>query len=35
VQGSNLFIVVEDDLVFVPINELKGKSKDQVTEVIK
>ena len=35
VQGSNLFIVVEDDLVFVPIDELKGKSKDQVTEVIK
>lgn len=35
VQGSNLFIVVEDDLVFVPINELKGKSKEQVTEVIK
>ena len=35
VQGSNLYIVVEDDVVFVPIDELKGKSKDQVTEVIK
>ena len=35
VQGDNLFIVVEDDLVFVPINELKGKSRDQVTEVVK
>ena len=35
VQGSNLYIVVEDDVVFVPIDELKGKSKDQVTELIK
>lgn len=35
VQGSNLFIVVEDELVFVPIDELKGKSKDQVTEIVK
>ena len=35
VQGSNLYIVIEDGVVFVPIDELKGKSKDQVTEVIK
>ena len=34
-RAATCFIVVEDDLVFVPINELKGKSKEQVTEVIK
>ena len=28
VQGSNLYIVIEDGVVFVPIDELKGKSKD-------
>jgi hypothetical protein len=35
VQGSNVYIVVQDELVFVPINEIKGKSKEGVTEVIK
>ena len=35
VQGSNVFIVVEDEVVFVPITEIKGKSKEGITEVIK
>jgi len=35
VQGSNVYIVVQDELVFVPIKEIKGKSKEGVTEVIK
>ena len=35
VQGSNVFIVVQDEVVFVPITEIKGKSKEGVTEVIK
>ena len=35
VQGSNVFIVVQDGVVFVPITEIKGKSKEGVTEVIK
>ena len=32
--GSNLYIVLEDDLVFVPLNELKGKSK-RLKETVK
>lgn len=35
VQGSNLYIVLEDDLVFVPLNELKGKSKEALKETVK
>jgi len=35
VQGSNVYIVVQDELVFVPIKEIKGKSREGVTEVIK
>ena len=27
VQGSNVYVVVQDELVFVPIKEIKGKSK--------
>ena len=34
-QGSNLYIVLEDDLVFVPLNELKGKSKEALKETVK
>ena len=32
--GSNLFIVVEDDVVFVPITEVVGKDKDAVKDII-
>ena len=35
VQRSNVYIVVQDELVFVPIKEIQGKSKEGVTEVIK
>ena len=35
VQGSNLWLVVEDDLVFVPLSDLRGKNKDRIKEVIK
>ena len=35
VQGSNVYIVVEDNLVFLPLNELRGKSKEGIAEVIK
>ena len=34
-QGSNVYVVVQDELVFVPIKEIKGKSKEGITEVIK
>ena len=33
-SGSNLFIVVEDDVVFVPISEVSGKDKDAVKDII-
>lgn len=35
VQGSNLWLVVEDDIVFVPLNDIRGKGKDDVVEVVK
>jgi len=35
VQGSNVYIVVQDELVFVPLKDIKGKSKEGITEVIK
>jgi len=35
VQGSNVYVVVQDELVFIPLNEIKGKSKEGITEVIK
>ena len=35
VQGSNVYVVVQDELVFVPIKEIQGKSKEGITEVIK
>ena len=34
-QGSNVYVVVQDELVFVPIKEIQGKSKEGITEVIK
>lgn len=34
VRGSNIFVVVGDDLVFVPITEVQGKSKEQMMDVI-
>lgn len=33
-SGTNLFIVVEDDVVFVPISEVAGKDKDIVKDII-
>ena len=32
--GTNLFIVVEEDVVFVPISEVVGKDKDAVKDII-
>lgn len=33
-SGTNLFIVVEDDVVFVPISEVAGKDKEIVKDII-
>lgn len=35
VQGGNLWLIVEDEMVFVPLNDLQGKGKDGVIEVVK
>lgn len=35
VIGSNLFLVVEGETVFIPINDLAGKSRDTVTEIVR
>ena len=35
VVGGNLFVIVEDDAVFVPLTELAGKSKEGLTEVVR
>lgn len=32
--GTNIFVVVEDDVVFVPITEVAGKGKDAVKDII-
>ena len=32
VMGSNLFIVVEDKVTYIPLTELQGKSKDAIKE---
>lgn len=32
VMGSNLFIVVEDKVTYIPLSELRGKSKDAIKE---
>ena len=34
VSSSNVFIVVGDDVVFVPISDVSGKSKDIVKDII-
>lgn len=34
VSGSNVFIVVGDDVVFVPISDVSGKSKEIVKDII-
>ena len=33
-MGGNLFIVVEDDVVFVPVSDVVGKDKDVVKDII-
>ena len=35
VVGGNLFVIVDDDAVFVPLSELAGKSKEGLTEVVR
>ena len=35
VVGGNLFVIVEDEAVFIPLSELAGKSKSALTEVVK
>ena len=35
VQGSNVYVVVQDELVFVPLKDIQGKSKENITKVIK
>lgn len=35
VIGQNLFIVVEEKPVFVPLNELRGKTKESIREIVK
>lgn len=35
VVGGNLFVIVNDEAVFVPLSELAGKSKEGLTEVVK
>ena len=34
VSGTNLFIVIEDDVVFVPVSEVAGKGRDVVKGII-
>ena len=35
VVGGNLFVIVDDEAVFIPLTELSGKSKSALTEVVK
>ena len=35
IVGQNLFVVVEDQPVFVPLGDLRGKSKETVREIVK
>ena len=35
VVGKNLFVIVEDEAVFVPLSELAGKSKEGLTNVVR
>ena len=34
VRGSNIFVVVGEDVVFVPMTDVRGKSKEQMMDVI-
>jgi hypothetical protein len=34
VSGSNIFVIVGEDVVFVPVAEVRGKSKEEMMEVI-
>jgi hypothetical protein len=34
VRGSNIFVVIADDVVFVPLTDVQGKSKEQMMEII-
>ncbi len=35
IVGESLFIILEDEPVFVPLNELRGQSKEAVREIVK
>lgn len=35
VVGGNLFVIVDDEAVFVPLSELAGKSKEGLTNVVR
>lgn len=34
VRGANIFVVVGEDVVFVPMTDVQGKSKDQMMDII-
>ena len=34
VSGSNIFVIVGEEVVFVPVAEVRGKSKEEMMEVI-
>ena len=34
VSGSNIFVIVGEDIVFVPVSEVRGKSKEDMMDVI-
>ena len=35
VSGSNLFVVMDGDVVFIPLSDLRGKTKDTRMDVVK
>jgi len=35
VSGSNLFVVMDGDVVFIPLSDLKGKSKETRMDIVK
>ena len=34
VRGSNIFVVVGEDVVFVPVKDVRGKSQEQMMDII-
>ncbi|NBR02962.1 MAG: hypothetical protein EBT94_07525 [Alphaproteobacteria bacterium] len=34
VRGSNIFVVVGEDVVFVPVKDVRGKSREQMMDII-